>query len=93
MSYLDAALTRFLESLPRDGVTMVVLYSDHPSTLFVGSTSVEEATVPMMLGVLAEDGSLAPLGRHGRPVHALPGTYELTALHKYLEDCLDASAR
>jgi len=54
--------------------------------------SSEEALVPAVLGLLTPDGSLAPLGRQGQPVHALPGTYEL-ALSRFLEDCRDASAR
>ena len=55
--------------------------------------SSEEALVPAVLGLLTPDGSLAPLGRQGQPVHALPGTYELPAPSRFLEDCRDASAR
>ncbi len=47
----------------------------------------------MVLGLLQHDGALAPLSQQGRPVHVLPGLNELPALHRFLEDCLDASAR
>ncbi len=93
VGYADAALGTFLRALPRDATTLVALYSDHPSDLFDSGDGAEEHAVPMLLGVLAADGALAPLTREGRPVQALPGTYELPALHRFLEDCLDASAR
>jgi hypothetical protein len=93
VGYLDAALGRFLQALPKDGTTLVALYSDHTSSLFDSDGANEEGTVPMMLGVLAPDGSLRPLARGGHPVQALPGSYELPALHQFLKGCLDASAR
>jgi len=92
MSYADAALGRFLHQLPREGVTLVALYGDHTSGLFDREGTVEEPPVPLMLGILAPDGSLAPLPAGGRPVRELPGTYELPALHRFVLSCLDASA-
>jgi hypothetical protein len=92
VAYLDGVLGKFLAEQPRDGTTLVVLYGDHTSNLF-GSTAAEgELPVPLILGRLAADGSLAPLAWRGSPVHALPGTYEFPSVHRYLEDCLDASA-
>jgi len=93
IAYLDAALGKYLQALPKDGTTLVALYSDHTSSLFDSSGATEEAAVPLMLGLLAPDASLRPLARDGRPVQALPGTYELPALHRFLKGCLDASAR
>jgi len=89
VGYLDAALGRFLEAVPKDGATLVVLYSDHESIVHGGS---DEASVPMILGRLSGDASLAPLSRQGRPVRALEGVYEVSSLHRYLGDCLDATA-
>jgi hypothetical protein len=91
VAYLDGVLGKLLEELPREGTTLVVLYGDHTSNLF-GSATSGELPVPLILGRLAPDGSLAPIAWHGSPVRALPGTYELPAVHRYLEDCLDASA-
>ena len=92
VAYLDGVLGKFLEALPRDGTTLVVLYGDHTSNLFGSTPAHGELPVPLILGRVAPDGSLAPLASHGRPVRALPGTYEFPAVHRYLEDCLDASA-
>lgn len=90
IGYVDAALGAFLQQLPRDGSSLVALYSDHTSGLF--GTGVE-TPVPLILGVLASDGSLAPLAASGRDVHDLPGVSELPALNRYIKDSLDASAR
>lgn len=90
IAYVDHALGTFLRQLPRDGRLLVALYGDHTSGLF---ESGEEAPVPLILGFLADDGSLAPLATGGHAVHRLPGIFELPALHRYLEACLDASAR
>jgi len=75
--------------VPKDGATLVVLYSDHESIVHGGG---DEASVPMILGRLSGDASLAPLSRQGRPVQALEGVYEVSSLHRYLKDCLDATA-
>ena len=80
---------RFLEAVPKDGATLLVLYSDHQSNVHGGS---DEASVPMILGRLSADGSLAPLSRQGRPLRALEGVYEVSSLHRYVKDCLDATA-
>ena len=93
MGYLDGALGKFLQALPRDGATLVALYGDHPSGVFDADDPTEERPVPMLLGLLTADGALAPLTRGRQPVHSLPGVHELPALHRFLEDCLDASAR
>jgi|SoiMethySBSTD1v2_1073268.scaffolds.fasta_scaffold55636_5 hypothetical protein len=92
MRYADGALGRFLQSLPREGVTLVAMYGDHPSGVFENAGATDEVPVPLMLGTLAPDGSLAPLPAGGRPVQELPGTYELPALHRFIASCLDASA-
>jgi hypothetical protein len=92
VTYADAALDAFLRRLPREGTTLVAMYGDHPSGVFENADPSEEPKVPLILGVLAPDGSLRPLTRAGHPVQALPGTYELPALHRFLESCLDASA-
>ena len=52
-----------------------------------------ERPVPLILGVLTSDGSLAPLAAGGRDVHELAGMFELSSLNHYLKDALDASAR
>jgi phosphoglycerol transferase MdoB-like AlkP superfamily enzyme len=93
MRYVDGALGSFVRSLPTDGTTLVAIYGDHTSGVFDAGNAGEERAVPMVLGLLQPDGALAPLSRQGRPVHALPGINELPALHRFLEDCLDASAR
>jgi hypothetical protein len=93
VSYADAALGSFMRSLPKEGTTLVVIYGDHSSGVFDAVDANEESSVPLMLGLLAPDGTLTPLSREGRPVLALPGTNELPSLHRFLEDCLDASAR
>jgi hypothetical protein len=93
VAYLDGALGRFLVALPKDGATLVALYSDHTSGLFDSGVEDGERPVPMMLGLLARDGSLAPLRRNGRPVREVEGVHELPALTRYLKDCLDASTR
>jgi hypothetical protein len=90
-AYLDRALGTFLASLPRDGTTLVALYGDHSSGLFGASASEGEPAVPLILGRLAADGSLSPLGRRGEPVGLMSDVYELPALHRYVKDCLDAS--
>ena len=92
MGYTDAALARFLRDLPRQGTTLVALYGDHTSGLFASAGTAEDAPVPLILGVLAPDGSLAPLSGAGRPVQRMAGTHELPALHRFLVSCLDASA-
>ncbi len=92
VAYLDGVLSKFLEALPREGTTLVVIYSDHTSNLFGSLGADAEPAVPMILGRLAPDGSLAPLSWRGRPVRALPDTYEFPALYRYIKDCLDASA-
>ena len=91
--YLDGALGSFLESLPAQSRTLVALYSDHTSGVFDSAGTVEEAAVPLILGMLGPQGSLAPLTRAQRPVHELAGAWELPALHRFLRDSLDASAR
>jgi len=91
MTYADGALGKFLRELPRDGTTLVAIYGDHPSGLFQ-EASVDEPPVPLMLGTLAPNGSLAPLSAQGQPVRELQGTYELPALHRFALSCLDASA-
>ncbi|HZJ52524.1 MAG TPA: sulfatase-like hydrolase/transferase [Myxococcaceae bacterium] len=91
VSYADAALGKFLHALPRDGTTLVALYGDHTSGLFE-KVGADEPPVPLMLGTLAPDGSLAPLSARGQPIQELPGTYELPALHRFVQSCLDASA-
>ncbi len=93
MSYVDTVMRSFLLSLPTDGTTLLVIYGDHTSGLFDAVNAGEERAVPMVLGLLQPDGALAPLSRQGRPVHVLPGIGELPAVHRFLEDCLDASAR
>jgi hypothetical protein len=90
IAYVDAALGTFLQQLPKDGRSLVALYGDHTSGLF---DSGAETPVPLILGVLASDGSLAPLTAGGRDVHQLPGVFELPALNRYVKDSLDASAR
>jgi hypothetical protein len=70
----------------------VAIYSDHTSGAFATGGSDAEPAVPMILGRLGPEGSLAQLTWQGRPVHALPGTYGFPALHRYIMDCLDASA-
>ncbi|MGZ6126004.1 MAG: sulfatase-like hydrolase/transferase, partial [Myxococcales bacterium] len=93
VAYLDAALGSFLRDLPKDGATLVALYGDHTSGLFDDRPEDGERAVPLVLGLLAPDGSLRPLARNGRRVSALDGVYELPALARYIKDCLDASAR
>ena len=93
MSYVDRAMRSFLRSLPTDGTTLLVIYGDHTSGVFDDGNAGEERAVPLVLGVLQPEGTLAPLSRQGRPVHVLPGINELPALHRFLEDSLDASAR
>ncbi len=90
MAYVDAALGTFLRQLPNGQTTLVGLYSDHTSGLF---DSAEEVPVPLILGRLAADGTLAPLARAERPVHEIDGTFEIAALHRFVKDCLDASPR
>ena len=92
VSYTDAALGRFLRDLPREGTTLVTLYGDHTSGLFESAGTAEDRPVPLMLGVLAPDGSLSPLAAAGHPVQQMTGTYELSALHRFIVSCLDASA-
>jgi membrane-anchored protein YejM (alkaline phosphatase superfamily) len=90
MAYVDQALGRFLATLPKQGTTLVALYGDHSSNLFKAPGAEAEASVPMILGWLDADGTLAPLTWHGQPVGELPDVYQLPALHHYLEACLDA---
>ena len=92
VAYLDHALEKFLRSLPREGRTLVAIYSDHTSGVFDSGAAEDERPVPMMLGMLAPDGSLSPLAREGKPVRQLAGTWEIPSLHRFLKDCLDASA-
>ncbi|HET9753761.1 MAG TPA: sulfatase-like hydrolase/transferase [Myxococcales bacterium] len=91
VAYLDAALGGFLGALPREGPTLLAIYGDHSSNLF-SSAGAGEPPVPLILGRLAADGVLAPLRRSGAPAGPLPEVYELAALHRYLKECLDASA-
>jgi hypothetical protein len=93
VAYLDEALGAFLASLPREGTTLVFLYGDHSSGLFGPWLPESEPAVPMILGSLGADGSLAPLQWQGHEVGAMPDVYELPSLHRYIKDCLDASAR
>lgn len=93
VAYLDAALGSFLRALPKDGATLVALYGDHTSGLFDSRGEDGERAVPMMLGLLGAEGSLAPLNSSGRPAREIGGVHELPALSRYLKDCLDASAR
>jgi Sulfatase len=90
--YADGALGRFLQTLPREGSTLIAMYGDHSSGIFETAGTTDEPPVPLVLGTLAPDGSLAPLLAGGRPVQELPGTYELPALHRFIASCLDASA-
>jgi len=92
IAYVDRVLGEFLAALPKQGVTLVAIYSDHTSGAFATGGSDAEPAVPMILGRLGPEGSLAQLTWQGRPVHALPGTYGFPALHRYIMDCLDASA-
>jgi hypothetical protein len=92
MAYVDRALGWFLAALPSQGTTLVALYGDHSSNLFAAEGAEAESPVPMILGVLQPDGSLAQLHGAGRAIGALPRVYELAALHRYLEACLDAKA-
>jgi len=93
MTYVDTAMRSFFLSLPTDGTTLLVIYGDHTSGLFDAGNVGEERAVPMVLGLLQPEGTLAPLSRQGRPVHVLSGVHELPSLHRFLLDCLDASAR
>jgi len=90
--YADGALGRFLQGLPGEGTTLVAMYGDHPSGVFETAGAADEPPVPLMLGTLAPGGLLRPLSADGRTVQELPGTYELPALHRFIESCLDASA-
>jgi len=90
MRYTDGVLGKFIRGLPRDGTTLVAMYGDHSSGVFDGTGS-EESPVPMILGILTPEGTLAPLSRAGRPVQELQGTYEIPGLHRFLLSCLDAS--
>ena len=90
IAYVDAALGAFLNELPKDGKSLVALYGDHTSGLFDTGA---QTPVPLILGVLASDGSLAPLAAGGADIHELAGVFELPALNRYVKDSLDASAR
>lgn len=90
IAYVDRTLGAFLQQLPKDRRTLVAMYGDHTSGLF---DSGEEIPVPLILGTLTADGSLAPLANRGQPVHDLGSIFELTALHRYLKACLDESSR
>jgi len=90
IAYVDAGLGTFLKQIPNDDRTLVALYSDHTSGLFDPGA---ERPVPLILGVLTSDGSLAPLAAGGRDVHELAGMFELSSLNRYVKDSLDASAR
>jgi phosphoglycerol transferase MdoB-like AlkP superfamily enzyme len=92
VAYLDRSLASFLEALPRNGTTLVVLYSDHGSNVFAPRSAQGQAGVPMILGRLGSDGSLVPLSFQGRPVLDLSEVYEIPALNRFIKDCLDASA-
>jgi len=90
IAYVDAALGTFLKQISNDDRTLIALYSDHTSGLFDPGA---ERPVPLILGLLTSDGSLAPLNAGGRDVHELAGMFELSSLNHYLKDALDASAR
>jgi len=90
ISYVDAALGDFLQQLPSDGRSLVALYGDHTSGLFDAAA---DRPVPLILGMVAGDRSLAPLASGGSEVHELAGVLELAALNRYVKDSLDASAR
>src|SRR6185503_12860716 len=90
ITYVDAALGDFLQQLPNDGTSLVALYGDHTSGLFDAGA---DRPVPLILGMLASDRSLAPLASGGSEVHEIPGVFELAALNRYVKDSLDASAR
>lgn len=93
IGYVDSALGSFLRSLPTEGRTLVVIYGDHPSGVFDAGSANEESAVPLMLGLLEPQGTLAPLSSQGTPIRTVAGIRELPAVHRFLEDCLDASSR